>query len=62
MRVEEAFWINQYLLKVFKLMNKDLVQNKVYNYFNKRDTKTQEKCGKIAGKIEYTLLLQEQKH
>ena len=43
-------------------MNKDLIQNKVYNYFNKRDTKTQEKCGKIAGKIEYTLLLQEQKH
>ena len=34
----------------------------MYNYFNKRDTKTQEKCGKIAGKIEYPLLLQEQKH
>ena len=27
-------YFNQYISKVFKLMNKDLAQNKVYNYFN----------------------------
>ena len=40
LRVERAFCINQYLLKVYKLMNKDLAQNKVYNYFNIGDAKT----------------------
>ena len=35
-----SFCINQYLLKVSKLMNKDLVQNKVFNYFNTGDAKT----------------------
>ena len=28
------------LLKVSKLMNKDLAQNKVFNYFNTEDAKT----------------------
>ena len=40
LRVEKAFCINQYLLKVSKLMNKYLAQNKVYNYFNIGDSKT----------------------
>ena len=41
-RVEKVFCVNQYLLKVSKLLNKDLAQNKVYNYnyFNVRDAKT----------------------
>ena len=40
LRVEKAFCINQYLLKVSKLMNQDLAQNKVYNYLNIGDAKT----------------------
>ena len=39
-RVEKSFCINQHLLKVSKLINKDLAQNKVFNYFNTGDAKT----------------------
>ena len=39
LRVEKAFCINQYFLKVSKLMNQDLAHNKVYNYFNIGDAK-----------------------
>ena len=41
-RMEKAFCIKQYLLKVSKLMNKDLAQNKVFNcnYFNIGDAET----------------------
>ena len=49
--MEKAFCINQYLLKVSKLINKDLAQSKVYNYFNIGDAKT----GKIEEKVEHTL-------
>ena len=41
--MEKAFCIKQYLLKVSKLMKKNLAQNKVFN------------SGKIEGKVEYTL-------
>ena len=49
--MEKAFSINQYHLKVSKFMNKNLTQNKVYNYFNIGDVKT----GKIERKVEYNL-------
>ena len=39
-RVEKVFCINQYLFKLSKLINKDLAQNKMYNYFNIGDAKT----------------------
>ena len=39
MRGEKAFCINQYLLKVSQLMNKDFDQIKVYDCFN-TDAKT----------------------
>ena len=39
-RVEKAFYINQYLLKLSELMNKDLAQIKGYYYFNIGDAKT----------------------
>ena len=39
-RVETAFCINQYLLKVHQLMNKDLAAIKVYNYFKIGGAKT----------------------
>ena len=50
--MENAFCINQYLLKVSRLMNKDLAQNKMFNYFIIGDAK---RDGKIEGKVEYTL-------
>ena len=37
---ERSILHNQYLLNVSKLMNKDLSQNKVGNYFNIGDGKT----------------------
>ena len=37
---EKTFCINQYLLKVSKLMNKDLAKNNVGNYFNIGNAKT----------------------
>ena len=40
LRLEKSFCINQYLLKVYKSINNDLAQNKVYNYFNIGDAKT----------------------
>ena len=40
LRVKKVFRINQYPFKVSKLMNKDLAQNKVYNYFNIAYAKT----------------------
>ena len=40
LRVERAFCINLYLLKVSKLMNKDLASNKGYSYFDIGDVKT----------------------
>ena len=40
LRLEKVFWINQYFLKVSKLRNKDLSQNKMYNSFNIGDVKT----------------------
>ena len=39
-KVKKAFCIKQYLLKVSKLMNKDLAKNKVFNCFNTGDAKT----------------------
>ena len=38
--MEKAFCINQYLLKVSKLINKNLAQNKMHNYFNIGEAKT----------------------
>ena len=40
LRVEKAFCIKQYLLKVSKSVNKDLAQNKMCNYFSIGDAKT----------------------
>ena len=40
LNILRAGCINQYLLKVSKLMNKHFAQNKVYNYFNIGDAKT----------------------
>ena len=34
LKLKKGFCINQYLLKVSRLMNKDLAQIKVYIYFN----------------------------
>ena len=39
-RVEKSFCINQCLLRVSKLINKDLAQNKVFSYFKTGDAKT----------------------
>ena len=38
-RVQKAFFIQFYLLKVSKLMNKYLALNKVFNYFDIGDAK-----------------------
>ena len=47
LRMEKLFCINQYLLKVSELMNKDLAQKKAFNYFNIGDAKTLVKFKKM---------------
>ena len=37
--LEKSFCIKHFLLKVLQLMNKELTQNKVFNYFNIGDAK-----------------------
>ena len=51
LRVEKAFCIKQYLLKVSKLMKKYLAQTKIYNYFNTEDFKSVVKLKKKYSKF-----------